>query len=129
MRINGVENAQIDTLFFDGQCPLCRREINLLQRLSDEGLAFMDIHQIVPEPQFPSAMAMLRVLHLRKACGSWLTGVDATVHAWSHTRWGWLFKPLRWSLWAPWIDRRYSRWAQRRYNRLYHCNRCMGGED
>jgi len=129
MIIKKVEEVGIDTLFYDGQCPLCRKEIKLLQRLSNDGLAFMDIHQLHSTASLPSSMAMLRILHLRKACGTWITGVDATVQAWSHTRWGWLFRPLRWPLLAPFVNRLYARWAERRYNRLYGCNVCMGGEE
>lgn len=27
-----------DTLFYDGNCPLCMREVRLLTRIADEGL-------------------------------------------------------------------------------------------
>ncbi len=33
-----------DTLFYDGSCPLCAREIRTLRRLQTGNLIFADIH-------------------------------------------------------------------------------------
>ena len=68
----------------------------------------------------------LETLHLRTAEGDWLTGVDATVRAWSHTHWGVLFKVLRWPLIGPMTDAAYRYWARKRYRRLYGCGKCEG---
>jgi hypothetical protein len=50
------------------------------------------------DDSMPSQLDMLKVLHLRTAEGEWIKGVPATVQAWSHTNWGWIFKPLLWPL-------------------------------
>lgn len=34
----------MDTLYYDGQCPLCSKEIATLRRLETGNLAFADIH-------------------------------------------------------------------------------------
>ena len=34
----------MDTLYYDGNCPLCMREIRLLSRIADSGLALVDLH-------------------------------------------------------------------------------------
>ena len=114
----------MDTLYYDGNCPLCLREIRALQKLRDDGLQLVDAHSHEPAPGEPTRESMLLRLHLRAADGSWLSGVDATVQAWSHTRWGFLFRPLRWPLLAPLADRAYDYWARRRFDGLYCDGAC-----
>ena len=118
-----------DTLYYDAQCHLCSREIRHLSRLADGGLAFQDIHHYLPDWGQPSPDTLLRTLHLHRADGRWIKGVDATVQAWSHTRWGWLLKPLRWPLLASIADRLYAHWARRRYQRLYSCQQCLAAAE
>jgi len=119
----------LDTLFYDGLCPLCTKEVATLRKLNDGGLWFQDIHQLVDDTGLPSRLALLKALHLKTEEGEWLVGVDATVRAWSHTGWGWLFKPLRWHWLRPPVDKVYCRWAEKRYKRLYQCSPCMGAEE
>jgi len=114
----------MDTLYYDGGCPLCMREVRLLQRIADQGLHLQDLHEVPDSPGQPSRLLKLSTLHLCTAGGEWLTGVDATVQAWSHTRWGWLFKPLRWPVIGPLADAAYRYWARKRYQRLYGCAAC-----
>ena len=121
-------NLAPDTLYYDGQCPLCLREIRALRRLAGEGLQLSDIHQLSGRG-LPRREQLLRILHLRTAEGEWLTGVEATVRAWSHTRWGWLFRPLLWPGVVALSRRTYRAWAARRYRRRYGCAVCLGGED
>jgi predicted DCC family thiol-disulfide oxidoreductase YuxK len=118
----------MDTLYYDGHCPLCMREINALARLTDEHLKLVDVHSHEPAPGEPTRESMLLRLHLKAADGSWLDGVDATVKAWSHTRWGFLFRPLRWPLVAPLADRAYDYWARRRFDGRYCDSTCARPE-
>lgn len=118
-----------DTLFYDGLCPLCTREIASLRKLNRGSLNFQDIHQVVDISDIPSTQRLLKALHLKTTEGEWLVGVDATARAWSHTPWGWLFKPLRWPLIKPLVDRIYISWADKRYRKLYQCSPCMGAEE
>ncbi len=113
-----------DTLHYDGNCPLCMREVRLLQRIARPGLALVDLHAVPDRPGEPTRLVKLGTLHLQTAEGEWLTGVDATVRAWSHTRWGPLFRALRWPLIGPLADAAYRFWARKRYQRLYGCGEC-----
>ena len=117
-----------DTLFYDGNCPLCMREVRLLTRIADEGLLLTDLHDVPENPDEPSSLERLKNLHLRTADGEWLTGVDATIRAWSHTRWGFFFRPLRWPLLTPLADRAYEYWARRRFDGLYCDSDCVRPE-
>jgi len=116
--------TQIDTLFYDGNCPLCMREVRLLSRIADPRLALVDLHEVPDEAGQPTRLEKLSNLHLKTADGRWLVGVDATVTAWSHTRWGPLFKVLRWPLVGRLADLVYRYWARKRYQRLYGCGDC-----
>ena len=110
-----------DVLFFDGACPLCRREVALLRRLSRPTLAFSDLHT-AEGGDLPSRDQLLRSLHLRRANGEMLKGLTANVAMWQHTAFG-----LPWRILtlpgirgiANWL---YERWAVRRYRRLYGCD-------
>ena len=108
-------------LYYDGRCGLCAREIARLERLRDDGLALCDIHTIdaEPDPGEPDRDTRLRTLHLRTDDGRWLTGADANVAAWRHTRYGWLWGWLRWPLLRRIVDPVYAHWAAWRYRRLY----------
>jgi predicted DCC family thiol-disulfide oxidoreductase YuxK len=106
-----------DTLYYDGQCPLCKREVGRLREISS-GLALCDIHDL-DDAGLPSRDQLLRQLHLRTAKGEFLTGLEANVAAWQHTRIGWLWRVLQWPLIRPVASRCYNLWARRRYQRLY----------
>ncbi|WP_210394763.1 thiol-disulfide oxidoreductase DCC family protein [Motiliproteus sediminis] len=114
--------TELEHLYYDGRCPLCRREISQLARLCDPQLQLVDIHQLVssddPAPGLQRDQ-LLRNLHLRRSNGQWLVGLAANVAAWQHTRWGWLWRPLLWPGVYPVATRCYGYWARRRYRRLY----------
>lgn len=109
------------SLYYDGACPLCRKEVLVLKRLSNNSINFVDIHQM-DDVGLPSKDMLLKRLHLRKANGKWLVGLDANVYAWSKTPYGVLFKILR--VWpVRWLaDSIYTRWADRRFKKRYKCS-------
>lgn len=108
-----------DKLYYDGQCPLCSAEMDKLQRHAAGKLQLVNIHNMEHQTGMPSKEALLTLLHLQRADGGVLTGLDANVAAWQHTRFGILFRWLRWPLIKPLADSIYRSWAQRRYRRLY----------
>ena len=116
----------VETLFFDARCPLCRREVALLQSLARPTLHFQDIHTARADG-LPGTDTLLRTLHLQRAEGAMVTGLLANVAVWQHTRFG-----LPWRLLllpgiralAEWA---YEYWAQRRYARLYACSLANSG--
>ncbi|MFN2168566.1 MAG: thiol-disulfide oxidoreductase DCC family protein [Anaerolineae bacterium] len=112
-----------DTLFYDGQCPLCNREIAQLRAVRGDALALVDIHSLAAAAPAgdagPDREALLRTLHLRRGDGRWLNGADANVAAWEGTAQGRFMRILRWPLLRPLVDRVYAYWAGWRYRRLY----------
>lgn len=110
-----------DVLYYDGRCDLCASEIRRLRRLKAASLELADIHALeeTPVPGGPDRETLLRTLHLRKGDGRWLTGADANVEAWRHTRYGWLWTWLRWAPLRWIVDPVYRVWARWRYRRLY----------
>ena len=111
-----------DELFYDGQCPLCVAEMDKLRTLADGGLDRVDIHTADEELDLPERETLLGTLHLRRKEGGFLVGMDANVAAWQHTRYGWLWRPLRWPLIRQFADACYRPWARWRYRRLYGRN-------
>ena len=107
-----------DVLYYDGQCPLCTAEMGRLSTLADGDLRLQDIHA-TQDTTLPGKEDLLRNLHLRTADGHLLTGIDANVAAWQHTRFGLLWRWLRWPLVRPIADAFYRRWASWRFQRLY----------
>lgn len=112
-----------NTLFYDGRCPLCSKEMTLLKRLKNSSLVLVDIHEedslglMYPK----TSNELLSVLHLKTAEQEWVTGIDASVMAWSHTKYGFLYKPLRWPILKQLSDYIYAIWARRRACKLGYC--------
>ncbi|MDX1587730.1 MAG: DUF393 domain-containing protein [Oleiphilaceae bacterium] len=117
----------MDTLYYDGQCPLCQREMRTLERLRGNHLQLLDIHSLAPDPQRPPNQQLLYLLHLQTGSGDWLVGLPANVRAWSHTPYGPLFRPLLWPGIRQLAERVYFAWARQRYRKRYGCIPC--GQD
>ncbi|RTR03799.1 thiol-disulfide oxidoreductase DCC family protein [Halomonas nitroreducens] len=69
------------TLFHDGRCPLCQREVAWLVRHSRrERIVLVDIRAAEFEPAAwgPSFADMMGRLHLRDAEGRWFVGLEAS---------------------------------------------------
>jgi predicted DCC family thiol-disulfide oxidoreductase YuxK len=73
----------------------------------------------VDEGDLPPRDTLLRELHLQKADGDMLVGIDANVAAWQHTRYGMLLRWMAWPGIRALTSRVYAFWARRRYQRLY----------
>ncbi|WP_199490949.1 thiol-disulfide oxidoreductase DCC family protein [Marinobacter vulgaris] len=115
----------MDTLFYDGKCPLCAKEITTLRKLQRGNLTFADIHAEENRNEtLPDREALLRRLHLLTGDGDWVVGLPANVRAWSHTRLGFFFRPLLWPVIYPLAARIYGNWADKRYDRKYACGTC-----
>jgi predicted DCC family thiol-disulfide oxidoreductase YuxK len=108
-----------DTLYYDGQCPLCSAEMEKLKLHADNNLQLVDIHSLPESASLPAKQVLLSNLHLKQDSGNFLIGLEATVAAWQHTRFGVFFRWLRWPVLRSIADRVYTRWAKRRYRRLY----------
>ena len=73
------------TVFFDGACPLCRREIDHYRRRDREGrIAFVDV-AADPAPLAGTGITQaqaLAAMHARRADGSMVRGAAAFVALW-----------------------------------------------
>jgi predicted DCC family thiol-disulfide oxidoreductase YuxK len=122
-------------LYYDSACPLCNKEIKLLKRLTNGKVLFDDIHALSNDST-PTKESLLKRLHCKipenteisEACTSnesWLIGLDATAYVWSHTKYGFLFKPLTLKPFNKISNYIYEKWADRRYEKRYACNECQ----
>ena len=48
-----------ETLYYDGACPLCAREMKHLAKLKRDTLNLVDIHQVDITPEMPSKEDLL----------------------------------------------------------------------
>ncbi|MCQ2030629.1 thiol-disulfide oxidoreductase DCC family protein [Stutzerimonas zhaodongensis] len=92
------------TLYVDGACPLCAREIIWLRRhATADRLVLTD----VSTPGFVcdgrSADQLRQKLHARSADGQWLTGIDATYWSWRAAGRGRWAAPLGWRPLRPFL--------------------------
>ncbi len=115
-------------VFFDGGCPMCRREIDHYRRLrgadrlewidisrDDAGLARHGLHRSI-------AMARFHVLDRR---GVWQTGAWGFAEMWSHLpTYRWLARIVRTLRLLPLIDRAYVGFAAWRLRRRCNADTC-----
>lgn len=86
-------------VFYDGDCPLCRREIDHYRGcVGADRLAFVDVGRSAPAPTLGPGLdrdAALRRFHVRGADGRLFSGADAFAHLWmTLPRWRWLGRLL-----------------------------------
>lgn len=106
----------VATVYYDGGCPLCRREIAHYRRLHGaERLDWVDIGREdtrMPGEGPSKAEAMAR-MHVQDASGNWHTGAWAFAEMWSHLP---LYRRLagflRVTRTLPVLDRAYALFAR-----------------
>ena len=111
-------------VFFDGGCPLCRREMNLLKRWDRRGqIRFTDISDPAFDPRAlgKTSAEMMARIYGRLPDGTWLTGVDVFRRLYAAVG----LRPLVWLTRLPIIsqvlDLGYAIFAR---NRLRITGRC-----
>ena len=94
--VNPTKNIDTLTVLYDGDCPLCRREIahvkGLSERRSDSALCFVDISREEDSATYAADRAtLLARFHVQRADGSRLDGAAAFVAMWRRLPgWRWL---------------------------------------
>lgn len=106
-------------VLYDGDCPLCRREVRLWQRL-DRNRGRIAIEDISASGFDPSAYGLshadvMEQIHGILPSGKIVSGMDVIRRAYQAVGWGWIMAPTGWPILAPLFDRLY-RWFAR--NRL-----------
>lgn len=121
------------TVFYDGRCPLCVREMRQLkQRDQANTIELIDLHseQFSPYAGRIDALAANQILHGLTADNQLLLGLDVTHRAWSLVGRGWMTAPLRWPLIRWFADHCYRFFARHRARIAYmltgekECQQC-----
>lgn len=115
------------TVYYDGSCPLCRREIAYYQRLHGAGqLAWNDISAGAPTGPGLSCEAAMRRFHVRDAQGRLHSGAAGFARLWRSLGGGWRMlgwlagrPPMVWLLELAYrgflpLRPRLQRWARSR---------------
>ncbi|RPH76716.1 MAG: DUF393 domain-containing protein [Nitrospiraceae bacterium] len=117
------------TVFFDGACPICAREITLMKRLDRRRqLAFCDFStQDYDAASSGFATAELAaVIHARWADGSVITGVEVFRAMWEAVGLGFLARLSRLSLVEPLVVNAYAWFARNRMRLTGRSHACVG---
>lgn len=113
-------------VFFDGACPLCRREMHFLSRRDRAGrIRFTDLAApaFVPPPGLDHETLMARI-HGRLPDGTLVEGVEVFRRLYAAVGWRTLARVSRWPVIAPLLDVAYGVFAR---NRLRLTGRCDDG--
>ena len=103
-------------LLYDGECPLCVREVNFLQK-RDRGrglVSFVDIADYDYEPtenggvDFATAMGRI---HAVLADGSVIQNVEVFRRVYEILGIGWIYAATKWPIIGPVVDALYGIWA------------------
>jgi predicted DCC family thiol-disulfide oxidoreductase YuxK len=108
------QNANI-SIFFDGLCPLCSREIDHYRKQSgSENLNFVDITNSAfsAESEGLDPHEVHKVMHIKRANGEVQTGVDAFIAIWDMLpRYKWLSRNAKQPIVRPFLDIGYHAFA------------------
>lgn len=127
---NELSESELTTevdVFYDGACPLCLREINLLKWLDrKKRIGFIDI----AAPNFDPADigvsydALMEEIHGRLPDGRLIKGVEVFRRLYAAVGFRWLVAPTRWPGISHVMDLGYRIFAK---NRLRLTGRCHAG--
>lgn len=117
-------------VLYDGDCPVCRREMEQLQRWNRKGRMLLeDIAAPDFDPQaygLDSASAMRRI-HGVLPDGRVVEGMEVFRRAYAAVGLGWLLAPSRWPLLGRLFDRAYEVFARNRLRWTGRAVPCPGG--
>lgn len=111
-------------VFFDGDCPLCAREIAMLRRLDRRArIRFTDIaaRTFDPSPIGIPMSVLVAEIHGRLPDGTFVTGVEVFRRLYAAVGLGALVQMTRWPFVSAVLDAAYARFAK---NRLRWTGRC-----
>ena len=111
------------TIFFDGGCPLCRREVDFLQSRNQKGhLGFIDINNsdfsLDPKYGITYKQAMDRI-HAMKSDGSVIKDIKVFQEAYNLIGLGWIYAPTKLPILDKFIEFIYGLWAKYRLSLIH----------
>ncbi len=122
------------TVFYDGRCPFCQKEVAWLQTLNTaKKIAFLDINAV----EFNAAQyglgyqQLMAEIHALKADGELIKGMPVFRAMYQAVGLGWLMAPTGWPLIKYVFDWFYQIFAKNRFKlgRLFRkeklCQRCI----
>lgn len=122
------------TLFYDGECPICQKEVAWLSRLNkQEKLVFQDINapEFSPEPYHKTHSEFMAEIHGMGPDRKLIKGMPVFRLVYKAVGLGWLLTPTGWPLLKPLFDRLYILFAQNRiklgsllFKTQRNCQRC-----
>ena len=106
------------TIFFDGGCPLCKREADFMQSRNQKGfLEFIDINSSDFSSRFNSRItykqAMERI-HALKSDGSIIKNIKVFQEAYDLIGLGWIYAPTKIHFFEKFFEFIYGLWAKHR---------------
>ena len=106
------------TIFFDGGCPLCKREVDFLQSRNQKGyLSFIDINTsdfyLDLRYGITYKQAMERI-HALKSDGSVIKDIKVFQEAYNLIDLGWIYAPTKIPIFDTFIEFIYRIWAKYR---------------
>ena len=106
------------TIFFDGGCPLCKREVDFLQSRNQKGyLSFIDINtsdfylDLRYGITYKQAMERINAL---KSDGSVIKDIKVFQEAYTLIGLGWIYAPTKLPIFDKFIEFIYGIWAKYR---------------
>lgn len=115
-------------VFYDGDCPLCLKEIQMLQWFDQRRhrIRFTDIsvRDFQAADVGKSMDTLMAEIHGRLPSGEWIVGVEVFRRLYSAIGFSWLVAPTRLPVVSHAADWMYQRFAR---NRLWLTGRCNSG--
>ena len=125
MLLKKTQSKNMITVFFDGKCGLCSKEINYYRKIAPDGIfIWQDITKSADDLKANgiSLSEGLKLLHTKDIDGKFYVGVDAFILIWKQLK-GWRLLAIFVSL--PIIKQiinfAYKIFANWRFKRLKHC--------
>lgn len=103
-------------LLYDGDCPLCLREVSFLQK-KDNGRGLIAFTNIAADDYSPADnggidfVAAMERIHAVLSDGTVIQNVEVFRQTYTVLGMGWLYAPTQWPLLGPLVDNLYGIWA------------------